>query len=98
MEKIASALGLCRRAGKLVMGTELVLEAVRREKVVLVLMAEDTAENAAEKLSALCGHRSVPCRRIPLKKADLSKALGLQRETAAVAVPQEFLNLVLASL
>ena len=97
MATLEAALGLCRRAGKLTMGTPLVLEAVKKGKAALVLLASDVSEQTAEKITVLCGHKSVPCRKIGLNKGELSRAVGLERETGAVAVPKEFLALVEAA-
>ncbi len=44
-----SLLGLCMRAGELVTGEELTLEAVRKKNVALVLLASDASENTAKK-------------------------------------------------
>lgn len=98
MNKLSSSLGLCRRAGKLVMGTDMVREAIRKGKIALALVASDATENAFTRLSAIACHRGVPCRRIPLTKAELSQALGLTRACAAVGVPKEFLDLVSAGM
>lgn len=97
-EKLALALGLCRRAGKLILGTPAVTEGVIKGKARLVLIASDASDNTAERLTALCENRRVEARKIPLTKAELSDACGLMRESAAAGIPREFLNLVSAAL
>ncbi len=98
MAGLEGALGLCRRAGKLVCGADAVHDSVKRGKTVLVLCASDAAENTFGRLNAICTHRNVPCVRIRLTKSELSHCTGLERETGAVGVPREFLNIVSASL
>ncbi len=98
MATLALSLGLCRRAGKLVIGTPLVLEAVRRKKASLVLLAADVSENTRQKITTLCAHRGVPVKECALSKAEIAAALGKENEVGAVAVGQEFLNLISASL
>ena len=97
-DKIAGALGLCRRAGKIVAGTYLVKEEIRLGRAALVLIASDAGADAAKKLEALAVHREISVRRIPLTKAEMANAIGKSTEAVCVAIPKEFLNLVLASL
>ena len=52
MSRVLGVLGLARRAGALAIGTNSVLEAVRKGKAYLVLIASDASENTA-KLRAL---------------------------------------------
>ena len=98
MATLALSLGLCRRAGKLVIGTPLVLEAVRKGKASLVLLAADVSENTEKKITPLCAHRGVPAKKCALTKTEIAKAIGKENEVGAVAVGQEFLNLISASL
>lgn len=80
------------------MGTDMVRDSIRRGKISLALVASDATENAFTRLDAIACHRGVPCRRIPLTKAELSRALGLTRACAAVGVPPEFFDLVSAGM
>lgn len=97
-DKLALSLGLVRRAGKLTVGTPLVLEDLRRGKAKLVILASDVSENGSKKILALSLHKGVPVHRSDLTKSDLARALGVSRSVAAVAVPAEFTALVSASL
>jgi len=97
-EKIAGALGLCRRAGKITVGVFLVKEQLHRGSAALVLLASDAAENAEKKIAPLAKNKQVPLRRIPLSKEELGKCVGKNKGVVCVAIGQEFLNLVLASL
>ena len=96
--KLALSLGLVRRAGKLGVGSPLVLEDLRRGRAALVVIASDASENSAKRITALASHRNVPVVRSELTKDDLSRAVGVKRSVAAVSVPAEFLTLVSASL
>lgn len=97
-EKIAGALGLCRRAGKIVAGAYLVKEEIRKGKAAIVLLGSDTGADTETKIARLCEHKGIPVRRISLTKTQLAKCIGKSGEAVCVAVPKEFLNLVLASL
>ncbi len=48
------ALGLCRKAGKLVMGFDAVAESVMKGKAVLVLTAQDLSPRTARKTREFC--------------------------------------------
>ncbi len=49
-----SAVGLARKAGKLVIGTMACNQAVKKGKTRLVIATEDTAANTLDKLKSLC--------------------------------------------
>lgn len=53
-QKLISAMGLCRRAGKLVMGFDAVKKSVLDGKAVMVITACDLAENTKKKLGYFC--------------------------------------------
>ena len=50
-EKIAGALGLCRRAGKMKIGCDTVIESINLGNSKLVIMASDISENTKKKVS-----------------------------------------------
>lgn len=97
-EKIRGALGLVCRAGKVTPGATLVREALRRGKAAVVLIAADTGPNTEKKIAPLAEHKGVPVHRVALSKEEMGRCLGKQREVVCVSVPEEFKNLVLASL
>lgn len=97
-EKISGALGLVCRAGKITPGATLVREALRRGKSALVLIAADTGPNTEKKIAPLAQHRSVPVYRVVLTKEEMGRCLGKTKEVVCVSIPEEFKNLVLASL
>lgn len=97
-EKVAGALGLCRRAGKIISGTYLVKEEVRSGRAALVLFASDAGADARKKLESLAARKGLPVKEAPLTKAEMAQAIGKSGEAVCVSVPKEFLNLVLASL
>jgi len=97
-EKLSGAIGLVRRAGKITQGPTLVCEMLRRGKAALVLIAADTGPNTEKKVAALAGHKNVPVRRVILTKEEMGRCLGKTTQVVCVSIPEEFKNLVLASL
>lgn len=48
MDRILSNLGLAKRSGKIVSGTEMVIEGLRNNTVYLVFLASDTEKNTTK--------------------------------------------------
>ena len=97
-EKISGAIGLVRRTGKITQGSTLVCEMLHRGKAALVLIAADTGPNTEKKVTALAGHKNVPVHRVILTKEEMGRCLGKTSQVVCVGIPEEFKNLVLASL
>lgn len=56
-KKYLSMLGLARRAGKLSMGHDMALKAVKEKKAGLVIFASDISERLVEEFKRACGDR-----------------------------------------
>lgn len=78
-----SLLGLCRRAGRLALGHDPVLESLRRGKAKLVLLAEDFSARSAKALLQAAEAAKVPVLRPGVSLAALSAAVG--RRAGALA-------------
>ncbi len=55
------AIGLAKKAGKVVSGTDLCLQAVRSKKVYLVVFSEDISENTKKKIQSVCNNNGINC-------------------------------------
>ena len=87
MSKILNSLGLCRRAGALVCGAPMVVEAVRgKNKPFMVIEASDTSDATHKKLTDKCAFYGVPLYRIEADGETLASAVGKTGSLAAVAV------------
>lgn len=84
IQKLYGALSLCRKAGKLVMGTDTVLEAIKRRKAVLVLLASDLSERSRRNLCAACEAAGMQAVGLPCTKAELSAYTGKEYGILAV--------------
>ena len=58
--KIYSLLGLSMRAGKVKSGETAVMDAIRKRKACLVIIAEDASENTTKQFSDKCKYYDVP--------------------------------------
>lgn len=84
-DKLLNFLGLCRRAGKMKIGCDTVIESIEFGNSKLVLMASDISENTKKKvISALNG---VECNILDYTKDELSFSLG--KTCAVLSVEDE---------
>ena len=98
-EKLLSTLGLCARARKLVTGTPMICEALRKggkAPVLAVVEAADTSANTHERLLSKCTYYRVSHYRITADAASLAHAVGKTGAVAAVGVTDESLLRALA--
>ena len=80
---LLGALGLCRKAGKLLHGYDRVQENALRGKVALVLLASDASQRTADHMHTLCD-KVIPCKTMPLTRVQL--AMLTPRPTAVYGV------------
>ena len=74
-KKYLSMLGLARRAGKLSMGHDMALKAVKEKKARLVIFASDISQRLIEELERACGE-SIKCMKIEETINDIHMNLG----------------------
>ena len=60
--KLASYLGLARRAGKVLSGYRTCANSIARGGIKLVILAEDTSQNTKDKFQSLCERHGIPFR------------------------------------
>ena len=88
--RILSSLGLCSKAGKLIFGVPMIIEAMQKgKKIYLVLEAGDTSDNTHKKITDKCSFYGVEKIRLEFDGIALSNAVGKSSNLAAVAVTDE---------
>ena len=75
-DRLLSFLGLCRRAGKLVIGNDPLRETVEEGKAFLVLAASDISENTLKKINTAVSEGKVPFYKVDRTKDEISFSLG----------------------
>ena len=85
MQRIKGMIGLARRAGKVIMGTELITLAFPKGKVRLVIIACDSSDGTKEKLTHKCEYYKIPSLVLDIEKEELGALLG-KSSVAAVAI------------
>jgi ribosomal protein L7Ae-like RNA K-turn-binding protein len=90
-------LGLARRAGTVVFGTDAVRKAVREGRVEMVLLAADAAAGQAGKLKPLLEHREVP-HMVWGTRDELGGAIGAAQVSAIAITAKSFAEQVIRRL
>ena len=83
-QKILRYVGLCRRAGGVVRGADVIAKSLSR--AVCVLIASDASERTVKQTTDKCKTAGVLCVTIGADKYDLAHAVGASSPCAAVAV------------
>ena len=89
MQKIKGMIGLARRAGKVVIGADLVCLALPKGKVRLVLVADTASAGTRERLFHKCEYYKVPFLIVDIEKEELGAILGKSGSVATVAICDE---------
>lgn len=84
--KLLSLLGLAAKARKLVFGTDLCRDEIRRGKLPLVIIASDASENTKKRISDACSFYEACLCVAPVSSADLSKRVGKLSNIAVIGV------------
>jgi ribosomal protein L7Ae-like RNA K-turn-binding protein len=81
--KLLSLLGFAARARKLVRGTELCRDAIRRGQTILTIVAADASSNTKKRIIDACKYYESEMCISTLSSAEVSKQIG---ETGSIAV------------
>lgn len=83
-DRLLSLLGLCRRAGKLVLGNDPVIDSINLKKAKLVVVASDCSRHTAKDVLS-CAHRNgVKAHTLPHTKEEISLSVG--KYTAVLSI------------
>ena len=85
MTKVFGILGLARKAGALALGTEAAIEAVRKDKAKVVIIASDASKTTIEQLENKCSFYKVKYDVPGLTREQLGSFLG-RSVLSAVAI------------
>lgn len=84
MDKLINAISLCRKAGKLKMGTEVVKEQIEGGTAKLVLTASDIAARSKRQIEFACAQKNLPVKVVPYTMENLSVVTGRKYGILAV--------------
>lgn len=93
MDKILNNLGLCLRAGKLVHGTDAVVEGIKCGKVLYVFLANDASANTIKKITDKAKYYSVEVNDT-YTSSEISAAIGKNGRMAVGIIDANFLKIL----
>lgn len=83
-------IGLCRRAGKTVLGTPMVCEELaKKKKPYLVFYSEQASAATRKRIESKCAFYGVDAVSLPVSTGELAHLLGKTGDLAALAVTDE---------
>ncbi|MBE6644617.1 MAG: hypothetical protein E7612_04465 [Ruminococcaceae bacterium] len=88
-QRLHGMLGFAQRAGKLVMGTELICASMPRGAVKLVVISNEASDATKKKLISKCRFYGISAIEVNIDTERLGKMLGKTYAPAAVAVADE---------
>ncbi len=94
--RLASMIGLCRRAGRLGCGTDTVTGALKTGEVCLVLLCTDSSARTQKTVRDKCAYYGVPLIEIPLRREALGAAVGKAPLSAVCVQDPNFANAIMA--
>ena len=84
-QRLCGLLGMARRAGRVTTGFDAVCTQIAQRKAHLVLLAADASPKTAKEI-AFAARSGPAVRTLPLDKAAVSHALGLQKSVGVLAI------------
>ena len=96
-EHMENYLALANKAGKVVSGTDTVLDALRRQNAGLVILAEDIAQDSARRVCDLAERIGVPCRTLA-NKDRLGALLGKEFRSVVAVLHGSFVAVLLQEI
>ena len=86
-DRLLGAIGLCKRAGKLISGVPLICTEMRKGgPIQAVLAARDASDNTKKKLNDKCKYYGVTLQLLPYTAEELAAAVGKDAPIGAVAI------------
>jgi len=89
VSKFLSMLGLCRKAGAMIIGTSLVTDSLPKGKIKAVFYASDASFNTEKRITDKCRYYKTDCIKTSFSSEELSKAIGKKSAVCVIGVLDE---------
>ena len=97
--KALSYLGLAKRSGRIAVGTDAVLDQVRRKNgKVAVILASDASDRTKKQVRDKCAHYGADILSVPITGDEAAHAIGSKMTVSSIAVTEPNLASALLSL
>ena len=93
INKVYGLLGISSKAGKVISGTDIILEKMERKKVKLVIIAEDASEKTIKNMKYYCNKENVELI-IYGNILENSKAIGKHNKATIAIIDQNLANAI----
>ncbi len=98
-QKLLGLLGFAARARKLVCGSDLCRDEIRRGRLPLVIVANDASANTKKRIADACKYYKTDMCTVPLTSSELSDRIGKTGNIAVIGVTDmNFVNGIAAHL
>ena len=94
--RLASMIGLCRRANRLGCGVETIMDTLKTGRAHLVLLSSDPSERTRKQICDKCATARVEVLPVPLTKEELGRACGMAELSACAVTDPEFAKAIRA--
>lgn len=91
-QRLSGMLGFATRAGKIIVGTDLVCRAMPSGKVRLVVISDGASDSTKKKLTVKSEFYGIKSLIADIDTEELSRIVGKSSATAAVAVTEEMFS------
>ncbi|GAM09975.1 putative protein [Geobacter sp. OR-1] len=96
-DRVASYIALANKAGKVISGSDMVVEAVKRKNVGLVIIADDVSNEIGHKIEHIAVRESIPCYRA-LSRDMFGALLGKGLRSAVAVQNGDFVAVVIKEI
>jgi ribosomal protein L7Ae-like RNA K-turn-binding protein len=96
-ERIASYVALANKAGKIITGTDMVMDAIRKNNAGVVVIAVDVSEEIGKKIAFLAARSSIPCCNV-LTRDRLGSLVGKGLRSSVAIPPGDFAAVLLKEI
>lgn len=87
--KFLMMLGLCRKAGCVVIGTPMVTKFLPRAQILTVFYTADASQNTRKKITDKCAFYKVSCHELDISGDELAHTLGKTGVLCAIGITNE---------
>ena len=88
-QKIMSLIGIAKKAGKVISGTDMAVESVRsgrKNSVKLLLLASDASKNTLKRIENTSAYYQVPVIKLVVDKAELARITGHSSALSVIGI------------
>jgi len=96
-DRIASYVALANKASKVISGSDLVVEAIKKKNVGVVLIASDVSPEIGRKMTFLASRESIPCYHL-LTRDRFGALIGKGLRSAVAIQPGDFVVVVMKEI